>query len=156
MNPLRNRWIGKLVLGGTGAALLGVSLVGLQATSAFAASPRPTAAPARSAAPASTSDRSDRRLIRHAVFGAEAAVLAMKPEDLRASLRGGKTVEQLAQARGLNKDQFADKLASAVKPELDKLVDQHKITRAQDEKVQARIRAGHVPFWQGIKHKKAA
>jgi hypothetical protein len=143
----------KLVLGGAGAATLGAALLGASATSAFAATPTPTTA-ASPAAPSAKHDPSDRRLIRAAVVAAEAAALDMKPEDLRAALKAGKTVEQLAQARGMNKDQFADKLATTVKPALDKLVDDKKITRAQADKVLARIRAGHIPFWNGIHHKK--
>jgi hypothetical protein len=155
MNPFRVPLIGKLVLGGTGSALLGVSLLGAQATNAFAASPSPTAA-ATSTAPAANHDRSDRHLGARAVFAAEASVLGVKPEDLRAALKSGKTVEQLAQAKDMNKDQFADRLATTVKPELDKLVDAHKLTREQADKVLARIRSGHIPFWNGIHHKKAA
>jgi hypothetical protein len=155
MNPFRVPLIGKLVLGGAGSALLGVSLLGAQATNAFAASPSPTA-PAQSTAPSTKHDPSDRRLVLHAVFAAEANVLGLKPEDLRAALKSGKTVEQLAQEKGLTKEQFADRLATAVKPDLDKLVDSHKLTRQQADKVLARIRAGHIPFWNGIHHKKAA
>jgi hypothetical protein len=144
----------KLVLGGAGAAVLGVGLLGGSATSAFAAAnPTPAASPA---APAAKHDPSDRRLLRAAVVAAEAAVLDIKPEDLRAALKSGKTVEQLAQAKGMNKDQFADKLASTVKPALDKLVDAKQITRAQADKVLARIRAGQIPFWNGVHHKQAA
>lgn len=144
----------KLVLGGTGAAVLGVGLLGGSATSAFAAaSPAPAASPA---APTAKHDPSDRRLVRAAVVAAEAAALDIKPEDLRAALKSGKTVEQLAQAKGMSKEQFADRLASTVKPALDKLVDAKTITRAQADRVLARIRAGHIPFWNGIHHKKAA
>jgi len=156
MNPFRVPFLGKLILGGAGSALLGVSLLGAQATSAFAASPSPAASPATSAGSAAKHDPSDRRLIRRAVFAAEAAVLGVKPEDLRAALKSGKTVEQLAAAKDLNKEQFADRLATTVKPDLDKLVDAHQITREQADKVLARIRAGHIPFWNGIHHKKAA
>ncbi len=155
MNPFHIPLIGKLVLGGAGSALLGVSLLGAQATTAFAATPSPTATPA-APAPAAKADRSDRRLVVRAVFTAEAAVLGTKPEDLRAALKSGKTVEQLAAAKGLNKEQFAVRLATAVKPALDKLVDAHTITRAQADKVLDRIHAGHIPFWNGIHHKKAA
>ena len=144
----------KLVLGGAATAVLGVGLLGGSATSAFAAA-NPTSA-ASPAAPAAKHDPSDRRLIRAAIVAAEAAALDIKPEDLRAALKSGKTVEQLAQARGMNKDQFADKLANTVKPALDKLVDAKQITHAQADKVLARIRAGRIPFWNGVHQKQAA
>jgi hypothetical protein len=156
MNPFRIPVIGKLVLGGAGAALLAGSLLGAQATNAFAAGPTPGATPAQSTAPATKPDPSDRKFIRRAVFAAEANVLGLKPEDLRSALRSGKTVEQLAQVKDMNKEQFADRLATAAKPDFDKLVDAHKISRAQADKVLAGIRAGHIPFWNGIHHKKAA
>ncbi len=141
----------KLVLGGAGVTVLGAGLLGASATSAFAATPAATA----TAAPSAKHDPSDRRLIRAAVVLAEATALDMKPEDLRAALKSGKTVEALAAAKGMNKDQFADKLANTVKPALDKLVDDKKITRPQADKVLAHIRAGQIPFWNGIHHKKA-
>jgi hypothetical protein len=149
MNP----WFGKLVIGGMGSAVLGASLLGVTASNAFAAGTSGTPAAAGAAA---KHDRSDRRLIMAAVFAAEATVLDMKPEDLRGALKNGKSVSDLAAAKGLNKDQFADKLANTVKPALDKLVDAKKISQAQDDRTVARIRAGHIPLWEGIHHKNAA
>jgi len=155
MNPFRVPLIRKLVLGGAGSALLGVSLLGAQATTAFAANAGPTAA-AQPTPPAAKHDRSDRRLILAAVVVAEAKVLDLKPEDLRAALKSGKTVEQLAKSKDLTKEMFADRLATALKPELDKLVDAHKISRPQADRTIDRIHAGHIPFWDGVHHKKAA
>jgi len=150
MNP----WFAKLVIGGVGSAVLGASLLGVTASNAFAAGTSGT--PAAAAGAAAKHDRSDRRLILAAVFAAEATVLDMKPEDLRTALKNGKSVSDLAAAKGMNKDQFADKLANTVKPALDKLVDAKKIRQAQDDRAVARIRAGHIPFWEGRHHKKAA
>ena len=147
MNP----WFGKFLIGGVGTAVLGASLLGASATNVFAAgtSGKPAAAAA--------GDRhADRRAVARAIFESEADVLGMKPEDLRAALKSGKTVEQLAAAKGLSKDQFADRLATSVKPALDKLVDSKQITQAQEDLVLKRIRAGHIPFWNGVHHKKAA
>jgi len=153
MNPFRIPLLGKLVLGGAGSALLGVSLLGASAP-ALAATPTPRPAHSAAADHKHNDKRQDRRQIMHAVFDAEAAVLGMKAEELRDALKHGKTIEELAKAKGLNKDQFADKLATAVKPALDKLVDTHKITADQEKKVVAAIRAGHIPFWNGIHHRK--
>jgi len=148
MNP----WFGKLLLGGVGSAVLGASLLGATATTVFAA----PASGAASRAAAAHRDPSDRRLIAAAVLAGEAAALNMQPVDLRAALKKGQKVSDLAADRGMNKDQFADKLANTVKPALDKLVDAKKITQLQDDRTVARIRAGHIPFWDGIHHKKAA
>lgn len=143
----------KLAIGGGAAGLLGFAALGATPVLAAAAStPAPAASPA---APSTHKDaRQDRRQIGRVVFEAEADVLGIKPEQLRADFKAGQTVEQLAAAKGMNKDQFADRLATAAKPGLDKLVDEHKITAAQEAKVLAAIRAGHVPFWSGHKHPK--
>jgi hypothetical protein len=148
MNP----WFGKLVIGGVGSALLGASLLGVTASGALAA----TTSGSPAAAAGAKHDPSDRKLIRAAVVAAEATALGMKPEELRAALKSGKTVAELAAAKGMSRDQFADKLANTVKPDLEKLVDAKKISQAQADRVVARIRAGHVPFWNGLRHKKAA
>ena len=144
-------WFGKFVIGGVGTAVLGASLLGASATNVFAAgtSGQPAAA-------AAGNRHADRREIVKAIFESEAGILGMKPEDLRAALKSGKTVEQLAAAKGLSQDQFADRLATSVKPALDKLVDSKKITQAQEDLVLKRIRSGHIPFWNGLHHKKAA
>ena len=144
-------WFGKFVIGGVSTAVLGASLLGASATNVFAAGT--SGKPAASAA----GDRhADRREVAKAIFESEADILGMKPEDLRAALKSGKTVEQLAAAKGLSKDQFADRLAGGAKPALDKLVDAKKITQAQEDLVLKRIRAGHIPLWNGVHHKKAA
>ena len=137
-------WFGKFVIGGLGGALLGGSLLGGAATNAFAA------------ATATNDTHADRRAVAAAVFESEADVLGMKPADLRAALKSGQTVEQLAAAKGLSQDQFADRLATAVKPALDQLVASKQITQAQEDRVLKRIRAGHIPFWNGLHHHKKA
>src|SRR5689334_11686442 len=77
-------WFGKFVIGGVGSAVLGASLLGASATNAFAAG-------------ATASDKhADRRAVAMAVFTSEAGVLGVKPEELRAALKSGKTLEQLA------------------------------------------------------------
>jgi cobalamin biosynthesis protein CbiD len=88
--------------------------------------------------------------VRVAVLEAEADVLGMKPEELRDALRSGKTVEQLAAAKGITKDQFADRLARNLKPRLDALVKAGKITEAEEDHVLKAIAKGHIPFWNGI------
>ncbi|HEX6548227.1 MAG TPA: hypothetical protein VF134_05750 [Candidatus Dormibacteraeota bacterium] len=144
----------RLAAGGGVAAMLALGAVStatpvLAATTTAAKTP--TAHP--SAKPAD--NRQDRRQVARVIVEAEADVLGIKPEELRADLRAGKTVSQLAEARGLTKDQFADRLANQAKPGLDKLVDSKQITADQEAKVLARIRAGHIPFWDGRHHKQA-
>jgi hypothetical protein len=149
----------RLAAGGGVAGMLALGAVSstpvLAATPLAAKTPsaQPAASPNASAKP--NDRRQDRRQIARVVFEAEADVLGIKPQELRADLKAGKTVSQLAAAKGLTKDQFADRLATAAKPGLDKLVDSHQITAEQEARVLARIRAGHIPFWDGVHHKKA-
>lgn len=148
MNP----WLTKLVAGGIAAGVISGGAAVAGATTAFAA---PAAAKPAAAAQAGAHDRrADRRAIAAVVFESEADVLGMKPEDLRAALKSGKTVEQLAAAKGMTKDQFADKLATAVKPGLEKLVDNHQISQKQADRVVDRIQHGYIPFWNGVHRKK--
>ena len=153
MKTLTGPTLVKLALGGSTAGLLGLAALG--ATPVLAAG-TPTPAPAASPAPPGQhrDARQDRRQVLRVVFDAEAGVLGLKPEELRADLKNGQTVEQLAAARGMTKDQVVTQLAAAARPGLDKLVDEHKITGAQEQKVLGWIGAGHVPFWNGIKHPK--
>ena len=140
----------KVAAGATGAGLLALGALGA-ATPVLAA-----ATPGAQATPKHSDARQDRRQAARVVFAAEASVLGLKPEDLREDLRQGKTVSALAQAKGMNEQQFGAAVAGAAKPGLDRLVDAHQITAAQALKVEQRLNAGHVPFWDGRHHKTAA
>jgi hypothetical protein len=116
-----------------------------------AASPSPN--PPSSAAAQQQADSArhhDWRAIRRAVIEAEADVLGITPEALVKSLKEGKTVSELAQAKGLTKAQFITRLLVDLTVRLDNLVDRKVITPAQEKKVLAWIADGHVPFWDGI------
>jgi uncharacterized protein YidB (DUF937 family) len=97
--------------------------------------------------------KGDRRAVREAIFVAEAQVLGMKPEELRDALKHGKSVGELAEAKGISKAQFADRLATQVKPSLDKLVAEKKLSQKAEDKILAAIRAGHIPGWERHHHK---
>jgi hypothetical protein len=141
---------------GAGAALLALtSAVGaLAADKPAAANPSPTTA--SQPKPADKGDRAQHRLIAKAVYDSEADALGMTPEQLRDALRHGKSVEDLAKDRGMNKDQFIAKLLPTLKPRLQHLVDAHQITQAQADKVLDYIAKGHVPGWSHKHHKKAS
>lgn len=148
MNP----WINKLIAGAIGAGVIagGVAVAG--PTIALAA---PSGATSAAAAQAGAKDRhADRRAIAKAIFEAEADVLGTTPQDLHKDLKSGQTVEQLAAAKGMTKDQFADKLVAAVKPSLEKLVDAHQISQQQADRAVDRIQHGKIPFWDGVHRKK--
>ena len=136
---------------GTAAALLSLAVAGGLAQAA-APSPSPTSKPAATAKPA----HEERRAVRLAVFEGEADVLGITPKALRADLKAGQKVSDLARDKGMTKEQFAAKLAISVKPRLQQLVDHKVITQAQADKVIDSISKGHIPFWNGLHPRKTA
>lgn len=106
-----------------------------------AASPSPTPA---------TDHRTDRRAVARAVFESEADVLGIAPKTLREDLKKGQKVSDLAEDKGMTKEQFETRLVANVKPRLAALVDHKVITQAQADKVIDRISKGHIPFWDGL------
>ena len=132
----------KTVGAGTAAALLSLAVAGGLAQ---AAAPSPTPKPAASAKQAVP----DRRLVARAVFESEADVLGITAKALRADLKQGQKVSDLARGKGMTKEQFAAKLGVSVRPRLQQLVDHKVITQAQADKVIDSISKGHIPFWNG-------
>ena len=138
----------KLVLGGGVAGLLGIAALGATATPVLAATTPTAAAPAHTAKHKPGDNHQDRRQVGRVIFEAEAGVLGITPAELRADLKKGVSVSDLAQQKGISKEQFADRLAAAAKPGLDKLVDSKQITADQEQAVLKAIRAGHIPHWE--------
>ena len=140
----------KTVSAASAAALLSLGAAGVIAQ---AASPSPNA-PTTAGTKHSNDAHADRRAIYKAIFEAEADTLGITPEKLRQDLKDGQKVSDLAKDKGMNKDQFAQALAKNLKPRLDALVDHKVITRAQADKALDRIAKGHIPFWNGLHHKR--
>ena len=148
MNPFAGVAV-KLVGGGVAATLLSLGVAGGLAQAA-SPSPSPTAS-----SPSTKADaRADRRLVVQAVLESEADVLGMPEGNLVADLKKGQKVSDLAKDRGLTKEQFADRLIANLRPRLEMLVDHKQITQAQADRVIDRISRGHIPFWNGIHHRK--
>ena len=135
----------KTVGAATAAALLSAGAV-----SASTPSPNPSSAATGKQQQADNARHHDRRAIRRAVLEAEADILGMKPAALLEGLKHGKTVAELAKAKGLTEAQFTARLVVNLTVRLDQLVDNKTITPAQAKKVLARIASGHVPFWNGL------
>jgi hypothetical protein len=134
-------------------AAVAVKAVGAAAAAALlslgvvqAAGPTPTPTPSASTKAPAT----DHRAIARAVFESEADVLSITPKTLRADLKKGQKVSDLAKDKGMTKEQFETKLIASVKPRLAVLVDHKVITQAQADKVVDRISKGYVPFWDGL------
>jgi len=126
-------------------AAAAAALLSAGAVNAATPSPSPGASPDRHAA---------RAAVVKAVVESEADVLGMKPEDLRRDLKQGHKVSDLAKAKGIAEEQFATRLAAALKPSLETLVDHETITQARADRLLDRIAKGHVPFWDGVRHRK--
>jgi membrane-bound lytic murein transglycosylase B len=150
MNPFAAVAV-KTVSAASAAALLSLGAAGVIAQ---AASPNPNTPTAAAGTKATRDAHADRRAVAKAVFEAEAKTLGLKPEELRKLLKDGAKVSDLANDRHMNKDQFAAALTKNLKPSLDTLVDKGTITRAQADKTLDRIAKGHIPFWNGVHHKK--
>src|SRR5258708_22542443 len=133
----------KTVSAAAAAAILGLGVV-------QAASPTPTPSPSASTKAPVTHDRAGRRAIARAVFESEADVLGITPGTLRADLKKGQKVSDLARDKGMTKEQFETRLIASVKPRLAALVGHKAITQAQADKVIDRISRGYVPFWDGL------
>ena len=149
MNPFAA--VAVKAVGAAGAAAL-LSL-GLAGGLAQAASPSPT--PATRSTHGVPGLRSDRRATFRAVFESEADVLGIAPKTLRADLRKGQKVSDLAKDKGMTKEQFKTKLIASARPRLSALVDHKVITQAQADRVIDRISKGYVPFWDGM-HRRTA
>ena len=144
MNPIVALVV-KVASGGTTAALLTLGLTtGLADASTIA--PTPTFDTASTASALA----GVRDAVRFAVFEAEAAVLRIPPKAFRADLERGITVARLARERGLNKEQFGNRLVVNLKPRLAQLVHLRVITRGQADRVIDRIERGNIPWWDGL------
>ena len=145
MNPFAALAV-KFVSGGTTAALMTLGVTASLADASVTPTPAPTSSSAAVASPLA----GVRDAVRFQVFEAEADVLRIPPAAFRADLKRGITVARLARERGLNKDQFGDRLVVNLKPRLAQLVHLRVITRAQADIVIDRIQRGNIPWWDGL------
>jgi hypothetical protein len=145
MNPIAALAV-KVVSGGTTAALLTLGVTA-DLAQASTPSPSPTAPSSSVAAPLA----GVRDAVRFAIFESEADVLRIPPKAFRADLDHGITVARLARERGMNRDQFGERLVVNLRPRLDQLVDLRVITQAEKDKVIDRIQHGWIPWWDGLK-----
>jgi len=144
MNPFAAMAV-KFVSGGTTAALMTLGLTASLADASVA--PAPASSNAAVASPLA----GVRDAVRFALFEAEADVLRIPQAAFRTDLRRGMTVARLARERGLNKEQFGDRLVVNLKPRLAQLVHLRVITKAQADIVVDRIQRGNIPWWDGLK-----
>ena len=137
----------KLVGAASVATLLSLGAAGVLAQTV------PSAAATSVATKASPADSAAHRAIAKAVFESEAAALGITPDALRADLKNGQKVSDLAKAKGWDKTAFGKQLLDKLTPRLKTLVDTHVIQQAQADKATDRIKKGHIPFWDGKHHR---
>lgn len=152
MNPFAATAV-KALGGAAVAALLSAGAVGALAAGP-SPKPTPTAGTTQGDSQPSKDRHADRRAIRRAVIESEADVLGITPQTLVKDLKGGQRVADLARDRGMTEEQFETRLIANLRPRLETLVDKKVITQAQADRVIDRISKGHIPFWNGIHHKK--
>ena len=80
---------------------------------------------------------------------AAANALGITPEQLKADLAKGMTLHQIADAQNppVTEAQFRSKLIASLKPVLDAMVTNKRITSDQEQKILQQLQTGPIPFW---------
>jgi hypothetical protein len=78
---------------------------------------------------------------------AAASALGITEAQLKADLKGGQTISQVAAAQKLSEADFKTKVTAALKPKLDAEVAAKKITQAQEDQQLAKLQSGDPPLW---------
>jgi membrane-bound lytic murein transglycosylase B len=137
--------IAGLALLGAGAAA-GVHLGGtVQASQTSPSQPPAVASPS----PAKPQANGAAQAARRAALAAEAQVLGIKAKELDADFKAGKTVQQLAAAKGLSQDQFRAQFEAALRRLLDQEVTAGTLTQAQEQQAITRLSAS-IPNWSQV------
>ncbi len=144
--------VGLLIVGGGAAAVIHFRQSSNHTVQAAAPTPSATASPAMHS-PGSAKNSEAAKQLRMAVVAAEAQVLGIKPQELAADVKQGKTVHQLASDKGLSEDQFRTQYQAALKPLLDSQVQNGTLTSAQEKKA---LEAKKIPNWDKPQPKPSA
>jgi len=144
--------LAKLALGGAAGSMLLAGAVVASPSVLAAAKPTataPTTTTTTSKHHRQHDSKADRKLEIEAYLDASAAIMKMEPKDLRAALKSGRSLSQVAAEHGFTtKEAFADAVSKAIKPRLDAAVDAKKLTREQADHFQDRLAHGHLPLWE--------
>jgi hypothetical protein len=86
---------------------------------------------------------------RQALLTAAASALGITDATLKADLRQGMTLSQIAAAQkpAVTEAQFRSRLIANLTPLLDKAVTNKKLTAVQEQAILKRLQAGPIPFW---------
>ena len=89
------------------------------------------------------------RAYTQALLTAAAKALGITPEQLKVDLAKGMTLHQIADAQNppVTEDQFRSRLIANLKPILDAMVANKRITSEQEQKILQQLQTGPIPFW---------
>ena len=76
-----------------------------------------------------------------------AKALGISQQELRQDLASGKTVKDVAAAKGMDENAFRSKLVSTVKSDLDPKVKSGQLTQDQENAIVSRLQNGPLPLW---------
>jgi hypothetical protein len=84
-----------------------------------------------------------------ALMSAAASALGITTDQLKADLKSGMTLSQIAAAQKppVSQDEFRARLIANLKPLLDQAVTDKKLTSDQEQTILQRLQTGPIPFW---------
>lgn len=93
---------------------------------------------------------------RPALLSAEASALGISDQTLKADLKKGMSLSQIAVAQNVTEAQFRDRLIAKLKPVLDAAVTNKQLTPAREQAIIKRLQTGTIPLWNRPAHQPAA
>ncbi len=122
-----------------GLTLLGGSIA-VAATGLTGVASAQSSTPTTSAQPATgqKGEHANRRQVAKAALKEVAKDLGMAPKDLLTELRSGKTINQVAQEKGVPSQTIVDDLVGKVDARVDKAVSEGKLTQQQGDTIKAK------------------
>ena len=78
---------------------------------------------------------------------AAASALGISETQLKADLKNGQSLSQVAASQKVSEATFRTKLIAGLKPVLDQAVTEKKITAAQEQAIVTRLQTGPLPLW---------
>lgn len=79
-------------------------------------------------------------IMRHNIIQDRADILGLSVDELREKIEGGMTFPEIVEEAGFTKEEFAEKMKDKMKENLDKLVEEGKISSEQAEKMLERAK----------------
>ena len=93
---------------------------------------------------------------RPALLSAAASSLGISDQTLKADLKKGMSLSQIAIAQNVTEAQFRDRLVAKLKPVLDAAVTNKQLAPAREQAIIKQLQTGTIPLWNRPAHKAAA